>query len=335
MKALVVGGGIFGVTTAIELAKANVDTTLIEQNQDLMLGATNVNQNRFHLGYHYPRSLATAKQCQEGIPSFKEYFDEALIDVKENYYAISKNGSRVSFEQYIKFCEKLNLPHEEKFPANNILNAREVSGCISVKEQIIDLEKMKLIAKRLLKKTKVKVFLNRQFQIEDKNKFQIIVNATYSSLNRINQILNLPVKKYRYDICNVPVLNLPKELSGIGVTIMDGNFYSILPYSKTPYHLLWNVESSAVRSVSKYPPLNHSDKTANYKDSTYIPSMKNAKLIDTLRVIKVLRPDVELSDERITDLIDYGNGYFAILSAKLNTCVLTARRLVDTVKTRY
>lgn len=328
MRALVIGGGIFGVTAAIELAKSGIDTCLFEQNGVLMQGATSVNQNRFHLGYHYPRSAATAKQCLAGIPSFKEYFENALVDIKENYYAISKNGSRVSFNQYIDYCKNLGLPYEEKFPSKNILNSCEIAGCISVDEQIIDLSIMKNIAEGMLKKSGVKVYLNRQFKKSDENDFQIIVNATYSNINKINNLLKLPTREYRYDVCNVPVLKLPKELSGIGITIMDGKFYSILPYANTPYHLLWNVKSSAIRSVSEYPPKTLSVQHADYRDNTYVPLLEKAELIDILRVVKILRPDVELSDERVTDLVAYKNGRFAILSAKLNTCVLTARNIV-------
>lgn len=330
-KALVIGGGIFGVCAAIELARSGVEAHLIEQNNKLMQGATSVNQNRFHLGYHYPRSVATAKQCLEGAPSFKEYFGSALIGLKENYYAIGKNGSRVNFEQYINFCESLSLPCQVKYPSEQILRSSEVSGCIAVDEQIINLSKMQSLAEKLLKDSGVKVHLNKKFKESDKKNFSFVVNATYSNLDHVNRILKLPVRKFRYDVCNVAVLNLPKQMMGIGVTIMDGEFYSVLPYGKTPYHLLWSVKGSAIRSVSIYPPQNSSKNIANFKDDTYIPLLKGAELVDVLRVVKILRPDVELSDERVSDLIDYGNGYFAILSAKLNTCVLTARRMVDII----
>lgn len=333
-NALVIGGGIFGVCAAIELAKSGVETHLIEQNNKLMQGATSVNQNRFHLGYHYPRSVATAKQCLEGASSFREYFGSALIGLKENYYAIGKNGSRVNFEQYIHFCKELGLPYQEKYPSEQILNSSEVSGCIAVGEQIINLPKMMDIAENLLKEAGVKVFLNKKFKGSDKKDFEFIVNATYSNLDVVNDLLKLPVRKFRYDVCNVAVIKLPKELSGVGVTVMDGEFYSILPYGNTPYHLLWSVKGSAIRSVSTYPPQNLSTKIADFRDSTYIPLLKQARLVEVLRVVKVLRPDVELSDERVSDLIDYGNGNFAILSAKLNTCVLTARKFAGIVNNR-
>ena len=36
-----------------------------------MQGASLNNQNRLHLGYHYPRDLSTATQCQEVLNHLK------------------------------------------------------------------------------------------------------------------------------------------------------------------------------------------------------------------------------------------------------------------------
>lgn len=331
MKALVVGGGIFGVCAAIELSKNGIETNLLEKNDKLMQEATSVNQNRFHLGYHYPRSVATAKQCLQGVSSFKEYFGSVLVNPKENYYAIGKDGSRVSFSQYLQFCKNLGLQYQEKLPGSEILNPTGISGCIKVSEPVMNLARFKTKAEGLLKKSGAKIYLKRKFEESDASGYDIVVNATYSNLNNVNKILDLPRREFRYDLCNVPVLSLPKELSGIGITIMDGEFYSILPYGDTPYHLFWSVKGSALRSISTYPPARSSKKIADYNNGRFVPLLKKAKLVDVLRVTKVLRPDVELSDERVTDLIDYGGGKFAILSAKINTCVLTARKLVKLI----
>lgn len=332
MKALVIGGGIFGVCAAVELSKNGLETDLFEKRSKLMSGATSVNQNRLHLGYHYPRSIATAKQCLEGIRSFEEYFSDALVSPKENYYAISKKGSKTSFEHYLKFCKSLGLVYEEKYPNERILNKDEVAGSIKVGERIINLKKMKVTAKRLLTKNGVRVFTNREFKRTDRANYQVIVNATYSDINNVNRKLGLATRTYRYDTCNVPIVKLPSELLGVSVTIMDGDFYSILPYAGTPYHLYWNVKNSAQRHILDRPPKNQSSKIADYRNGRFVPLMKEARLVDVLRVTKILRFDVELSDERLTDMIDYGNNNFSILSAKINTCVLTARKLVSKLK---
>jgi len=59
MKIAIIGGGIFGVTTAIRLSR-NHDVDLFEQNSDILQSASGINQYRLHRGYHYPRSTDTA-----------------------------------------------------------------------------------------------------------------------------------------------------------------------------------------------------------------------------------------------------------------------------------
>ena len=47
---VIVGGGIFGVTTAIILAENGIKVTLLERNYDLLKQASLVNQTRIHSG---------------------------------------------------------------------------------------------------------------------------------------------------------------------------------------------------------------------------------------------------------------------------------------------
>ena len=42
----VIGAGIFGCTTAIELAKKGINVTLMEKNDDILQGASKCNNNR-------------------------------------------------------------------------------------------------------------------------------------------------------------------------------------------------------------------------------------------------------------------------------------------------
>ena len=58
-KALVVGGGIFGSTAAIGVSNNGYNVKLTEKLDDVMKGASDINQYRLHKGYHYPRSNET------------------------------------------------------------------------------------------------------------------------------------------------------------------------------------------------------------------------------------------------------------------------------------
>ena len=77
MKIAVIGGGIFGVTTAIKLAN-NHDVDLYEKNSDILQNASGINQYRLHRGYHYPRSKDTAFSSLQSEMLFKKEFSEAI-----------------------------------------------------------------------------------------------------------------------------------------------------------------------------------------------------------------------------------------------------------------
>src|SRR6266404_5488815 len=75
----VVGGGIFGTTAAIHLARAGHNVELFEQGPTLLGGASHKNQYRLHRGYHYPRSKETAISCRDDVVSFNDEYQKAVV----------------------------------------------------------------------------------------------------------------------------------------------------------------------------------------------------------------------------------------------------------------
>jgi L-2-hydroxyglutarate oxidase LhgO len=58
-KIAVIGAGWFGCHIAYQLIKKNYSVKIYEERNDIFCGASGNNQNRLHLGFHYPRSLIT------------------------------------------------------------------------------------------------------------------------------------------------------------------------------------------------------------------------------------------------------------------------------------
>src|SRR5688572_9930770 len=108
MRVAVCGGGLFGATAAIHLARAGHDVHIYEPNE-IMGAASSVNQTRVHAGFHYPRSDATARECQASLASFRSEYGDAIIDQGRHYYAIAKEGSKVSGLEYVAFCMRHGL----------------------------------------------------------------------------------------------------------------------------------------------------------------------------------------------------------------------------------
>ena len=80
MKIVVIGGGWYGMHIYRVLKKCDkVDLLVLEKNT-LFEGSSLNNQNRLHLGYHYPRSFKTRTLCMKYYKEFiKNYGKEEWI----------------------------------------------------------------------------------------------------------------------------------------------------------------------------------------------------------------------------------------------------------------
>jgi L-2-hydroxyglutarate oxidase LhgO len=85
---VILGGGIFGITASLVLSELGYNITVIEEKNDILLGATLVNQNRIHYGYHYPRSSNTIKESLIGLESFLNFYGNSVNYNFKKYYAI-------------------------------------------------------------------------------------------------------------------------------------------------------------------------------------------------------------------------------------------------------
>ena len=73
-----------------------------------MLGATLNNQNRLHLGYHYPR-FRNGRQSALGFKLFKNEFEPRILDGFLISILLAVTTPRWILDN-IEFCHKANLP---------------------------------------------------------------------------------------------------------------------------------------------------------------------------------------------------------------------------------
>ena len=118
-RVAIVGGGFFGVLAALRLSQAGFDVTIFEKQTGLMLGASYINQNRLHMGYHYPRSDETARDSCLHQVEFQALFPESVVGDFEHYYCVAREGSYVSGKEFTDFCDRLRLPYEDTWPKSS------------------------------------------------------------------------------------------------------------------------------------------------------------------------------------------------------------------------
>ncbi|MGO4546883.1 FAD-dependent oxidoreductase [Paenibacillus sp. 2TAB23] len=251
----IIGAGIYGLYAAKYLGEQGLHVALIEMDSEPLQRASYINQARVHNGYHYPRSVSTASKSAHYYERFNREFDFGIHSEFKKIYAISKYDSLTNAEQFLKFCMHVGIPADEINP-QKFFNDGVIEAAYETVEYTYDAKKIKEKFVDLLKTyPNVDMYFNTQVKnvnsdvdnyiitITDQLTLQSpkVLNATYASINQVLNVFNLPPFKTKYELCEVILTKANKELNNIGITVMDGPFFSIMPFGLSGYHSLTSV----------------------------------------------------------------------------------------------
>lgn len=71
-----------------------------------------------------------------------------------------------------------------------------------------------------------------------------VLNATYASVNQVlEKVKGVTAEPFglKYELCEIILCKTGDKLRDIGFTVMDGPFFSIMPFGRTGYHSLTSV----------------------------------------------------------------------------------------------
>ncbi len=149
---VVIGGGFYGVSLALELAKKARRILIMEKESDLLLRASYVNQARVHQGYHYPRSLLTAHRSRVNFPKFVAEYNDAIDSTFKMVYGIAKFQSNVSASQFYQFCNRIGAPLAAASDSiSRLFNANLIERVFEVKEFAFNADRLRALLKKKLK----------------------------------------------------------------------------------------------------------------------------------------------------------------------------------------
>lgn len=355
-RVAIIGAGIFGANCAIELSKF-CDVTLFERNNDIMKEASFVNQYRHHWGYHYPRSGETVQDIINDIGDFESLYERAIIRNFPTYYCIAKKDSKVSAKDYVKFCDKYNLPYELEYPDKEYVARNKVSISVKTLEPIYNHERLKDLVHSYIKENKnIKIKLNtsvknglietngrKTITIIDstgkitKQTFDYVINSTYANYNQFTKWFNFPLKPLRIDLVEALIVKLP--IPKISLAIMDGPFTNLVPTSIDHLFTLVHIKESI---LERYVPSNGLPynkkrtitkvKETLKKSAEWLPILKKAELIETRYVLRAVNANREHDDARPSDIIYHSFGCWSILGGKIVSSVSTAKKIAKEIK---
>lgn len=326
MRVLVIGGGFFGIAVARHLAstRPNISVTLVEQQPQLLRRASYGNQARIHNGYHYPRSLTTAFRSRVNFPRFLGDFEFAVERNFTKLYAIARTNSRVTAKQFERFCKTIGA-RLEPAPTSliQLFEPRLIEKAYIAEEWVFNADKLADWGRAELERLRVEICLNatvcsittgcqNDMRVEltvncekQTRCFDRVFNCTYAGLAQIAAPPPALRATLKYEIAEMALVSPPPELANIGITVMDGPFFSLMPFPARQLHTLSHVRYTPLASSHEPFPYNPEQwpKTSRaslmLRDAArYVPALENAKYQDSLFETKALLQKSESDDGR-------------------------------------
>ena len=134
---LIIGAGLYGLYAALYCAKKGQQVKVLEIDEEPFGRATYINQARVHMGYHYPRSLATAMKSAGYFKRFVEDYDFCILFDFQQVYATSKHFSWTDAAEFQKFCKDADIPCEP-LSVNRYFKEGSCDGAFLTKEYTYD-----------------------------------------------------------------------------------------------------------------------------------------------------------------------------------------------------
>jgi glycine/D-amino acid oxidase-like deaminating enzyme len=342
--AIFAGGGFYGCCLALAFADRFSRILIVEREQDLLTRASYANQARVHNGYHYPRSLLTAGRSAVNYPRFMKEFESCVDRSFQKIYAIAR-GSKVTGYQFERFCERVGIPARRSPPSiSHLFNGTLIEETFVTEEAAFDAVKLRQMLKEKLARAGVEVVYGREvdrllpgdsrnvkvaFRDGAELEASYVFNCTYSQINEVLGRSGLPKLPLKHEVTELALIQMPPQLEHIGITVMDGAFFSTMPFPALGLHTLSHVTYTPHAS---YSDLEHSrpadfeaERPSKYvfmlKDSQrYVPSLKDARYRHSHFETKTVLLQNEMDDGRpILCRNNYGiPGLFVVLGAKID-----------------
>ncbi len=265
---VVIGGGFYGCCLALFLRSISARVLLIEAGPRLMDRASRVNQARVHTGFHYPRSAATAVKSMLLHRRFLADFPAAVVDDFQMLYAIARRRSKVTAKKFHRMFRDMGAPIEPALPGHRALfNPDMVEEVFACHEVAFDHKLLGQQVAARLADAGIAVRLETELLGLTDHRCGVVAalsdgsevtaryafNITYAQINAVLAKADLPHARLKHEIAELALIQPPRELEKIGITVMDGPFFSAMPYPSEQLYSLTHVRYTPHESWADNP----------------------------------------------------------------------------------
>ena len=251
---IIVGAGLYGLYAAEQCGARGQRVLVLEKDPGPFMRATYINQARVHMGYHYPRSYSTAIKSAGYFERFCRDYGFCLLTEFDQVYATSAHFSWTNAEQFREFCAAAHIRCDDVSP-EKYFNPGQCDGAFLTTEYTYDAQ---ILKKHFLEKLAAlpnvtiayshkpesvqrtgSVWQVRAGDITAEAPF--LLNATYAGVNELHAMLGFEPFAIKYELCEIILCTVDERLKNTGVTVMDGPFFSLMPFGRTGLHSLTSV----------------------------------------------------------------------------------------------
>lgn len=327
---IVIGGGFFGLRIALYVREElGLDRVAVfEREPEAMNRASYVNQARVHNGYHYPRSILTAYRSRVSSRTWTDEYRDAIDDDFTHYYAVARKMSKVTARQFEVFAERIGA---SLAPVADPAVARAFSPLIEraweAEEWAFDSRKLReVVLGRIAAVGGIDVRLGegveRISRTEDglavhtatgTARAPFVVSSVYSQINSLHRASGIPPVPLQLEVTEMALVRLPERFRRSAFTVMDGPFFSIMPFPSrglhtlshvryTP-HLRWTDTDAAPddRPIPTVDSLREGASTFREMIADvrrYLPALGTTEYVDSVREVKAVLANQDRTDSR-------------------------------------
>ena len=358
---IIIGAGIYGLYSALYCGKNNEKILVLEKDSEAFSRATYINQARVHMGYHYPRSYSTAIKSAGYFERFNNDYNFSILEDFDQVYATSTNFSWTDANQFQKFCDNAKIKCDQ-VPTNKYFKKGMCDGAFLTREYTYDAMILKdYFLNELSKVDNVEIKYNSKIvdilekkdkyvvKLDDKTNYEteFLLNCTYAGVNEILDMLGYEKFKIKYELCEIILCKVNEELKNTGITVMDGPFFSIMPFGKTGLHSLTSVTFTPHKtSYNELPTFECQNKSKGYCSKNNLGNCNNCiakpesawpymshlarkylkdnfefEYVGSLFSMKPILMASEIDDSRPTVIREFHKNptFVSVLSGKINT----------------
>jgi glycine/D-amino acid oxidase-like deaminating enzyme len=361
-RVAVIGGGFFGAMVALRLSGAGLAVTIIEREPRLMARASYINQARIHGGYHYPRSILTARRSRANYARYLADFPSTVVGGLTHVYAIPRVGSKVSAGQFVTFCRRINAPiHEAPDRLRGLFASRLVEDVYTVDEAVFDADALRVAVTERLDTAQVDLRLATEAlrfrRVADRIVVEcdrgpaieasLVFNCTYAGLNRVLERAGMDALPLKLEYAEMAIVDVPPALEHTPVTVMDGPFFSVMPFPPAGAHTLTHVRYTPRLAYvqdpgdfdpgERFPPSGRTGPTSQaalmLRDARrFLLPLAEAVLLESWSEVKAVLVTSEADDSRpiLMSRSRESPGFVSILGSKIDN-VYDVLEAVDAV----